>query len=29
MEMQEGMGAENIFIFGMTVTEVDKLMRDG
>ena len=29
MEMQEEMGPDNIFIFGMTVDEVTKLKRDG
>ncbi len=29
MEMMEEMGKENIFIFGMTVDEVDKLRSDG
>lgn len=29
VEMREEMGPENIFIFGMTVDEVDKLKRDG
>jgi len=29
VEMREEMGAENIFIFGMTVEEVTKLKREG
>lgn len=29
VEMAEEMGRENIFIFGMTVDEVDKLRSDG
>ena len=29
VEMREEMGPENIFIFGMTVAEVEKLKSDG
>lgn len=29
VEMQEEMGADNIFIFGMTVDEVTKLKEEG
>ena len=29
VEMREEMGADNIFIFGMTVDEVEKLHSDG
>ena len=29
VEMKEEMGAENIFIFGMTVDEVEELKREG
>jgi len=29
VEMREEVGAENIFIFGMTVEEVQKLKREG
>ena len=29
VEMKEEVGAENIFIFGMTVEEVQKLKREG